>query len=408
VISVDVDGMIHPVTTEIVESALAEAKQEGAVAVILRLNTPGGLMDAMRETIQKIVSSPVPVITYVAPSGGRSASAGFFILESGDVAAMAPGTNTGAAHPVAMGGEMDAIEKQKVENDAAAYMRSICSKRGRNSNLAESAVRESKSFTEREALDQHLIDLIAPDEPALLAALDGREITHFSGAREILHTGGAQIVVYQRSLRQKFISAIADPNMALILLVLGALGIYVEFTSPGLVAPGVAGAILVLLGLSALSVMPINWLGAALMIVALTAFVLEAKFTAHGILALFGAVAMVLGAVMLIDSPIPEMRIHWGTALGLALPFSLITVFLLSLVVRAKRNKVVTGAEGIVGATGSALTALSPQGTVLVHGEYWNAVALQPIVSGAPVRVTAIHDLKLTVEPVAEPKGGSS
>ncbi len=408
VILADVDGMIHPVTTEIVESALAEAKQDGAVAVILRLNTPGGLMDAMRDTIQKIVSSPVPIITYVAPSGGRSASAGFFILESGDVAAMAPGTNTGAAHPVAMGGEMDAVEKQKVENDAAAYMRSICSKRGRNTSLAESAVRESKSFTEREALDQHLIDLIAPDEPALLAALDGREITRFSGAREILHTGGAQIVVYQRSLRQKFIAAIADPNMALILLVLGALGIYVEFTSPGLVAPGVAGAILVLLGLSALSVMPINWLGAALMIVALTAFVLEAKFTAHGILALFGAVALVLGAVMLIDSPIPEMRIHWGTALGLALPFSIITFFLLSLALRAKRNKVVTGAEGIVGATGSALTALAPEGTVLVHGEYWNAVAPQAVASGTPVRVTAIHNLKLNVEPVADHKGGSS
>ncbi|MBV8903434.1 MAG: ATP-dependent Clp protease proteolytic subunit, partial [Acidobacteriia bacterium] len=173
--------MIHPVTTEIVESALAQAKREGAAAIILRLNTPGGLMDAMRETIEKIVASPVPVITYVAPSGGRSASAGFFILEAGDVAAMAPGTNTGAAHPVALGGQMDAVEKQKVENDAAAYMRSICSKRGRNTNLAESAVRESKSFTEKEALDQHLIDLIAPDEQALLKDLDGREITRFDG-----------------------------------------------------------------------------------------------------------------------------------------------------------------------------------------------------------------------------------
>jgi membrane-bound serine protease (ClpP class) len=408
VISADVDGMIHPVTTEIVESALAQAKREGAAAVILRLNTPGGLMDAMRETIEKIVASPVPVITYVAPSGGRSASAGFFILEAGDVAAMAPGTNTGAAHPVALGGQMDAVEKQKVENDAAAYMRIICSKRGRNTNLAESAVRESKSFTEKEALDQHLIDLIAPDEQALLKDLDGREITLFDGTRQTLHTAGAQIEVYQRSLRQKIIAAIADPNMALILLVLGALGIYVEFTSPGMVAPGVAGAILLLLGLSALSVMPINWLGAALVIVALTAFVLEAKFTAHGVLALFGAIAMVLGAVMLVNGPIPEMRIHWGTAIGLALPFSLITVFLLSLAARARRNKVVTGAEGMIGETGSAVTALAPEGKVFVRGEYWDAVASEPVVTGAPVRVTGIHNLKLTVESIPGRNGGSS
>jgi membrane-bound serine protease (ClpP class) len=408
VISVDVDGMIHPVTTEIVQSALAQAKQEGAVAVILRLNTPGGLMDAMRETIEQIVASPIPVITYVAPSGGRSASAGFFILEAGDVAAMAPGTNTGAAHPVALGGEMDAVEKQKVENDAAAYMRSICSKRGRNSSLAETAVRESKSFTEREALDQHLIDLVAPDEQALLATLDGREITRFNGTRETLHTADAKIEVYQRSLRQRIIAAIADPNMALILLVLGALGIYVEFTSPGLIAPGVAGAILLLLGLSALSVMPINWLGAALLIVALAAFVLEAKYTAHGILAFFGAVAMVLGAVMLVNGPIPEMRIHWSTAIALALPFALITAFLVSLAVRARRNKVETGAEGMIGETGSAITALSPEGKVFVRGEYWNAVAPQPVVSGARVRVTAIHNLKLTVESVTDRNGGSS
>jgi membrane-bound serine protease (ClpP class) len=402
VIAVDVDGMIHPVTTEIVSSALAEAKAEGASLVIVRLNTPGGLMDAMRETIEKIEASPVPVIMYVAPSGGRSASAGFFLLESGDVAAMAPGTNTGAAHPVALGGEMDAVEKQKVENDAAAYMRSICAKRGHNSALAESAVRESKSFTEREALDQHLVDLVAPNEEALLAALDGREITRFNGARQTLHTTGATIEVYQRTLRQKIIAAIADPNIALILLVIGALGIYAEFSSPGLIAPGVAGVILVLLGLSALSVLPINALGAALLIVSLTLFVLEAKFTSHGVLALGGAVSMVLGAVMLVDGPIPEMRIHWGTAIGLALPFSAITVLLLTLAMRARRNKVETGSDGMIGIIGSAITELAPAGKIFVRGEYWDAVAVRPVSVGARVRVTAIDKLKLTVEPVAE------
>jgi membrane-bound serine protease (ClpP class) len=398
-IVVEVDGMIHPITTEIVSSAIARARQENAVLVVVRLNTPGGLMDAMRETIQQIVSSPVPVVTYVGPSGCRAASAGFFILESGDLAAMAPGTNTGAAHPVEMFGEMDAEMKEKVVNDAAAYMRSVCTRRGRNSTLAETAVRESKSFTEREALDQHLVDLIVPDEASLLRAVDGRAITRFNGETVILHTGGATVEVYERSLRQKIISAIADPNIALILLVIGALCIYVEFSSPGLVAPGVVGSILLLLGLSALSVLPINWLGAALLILAFVLFALEAKVAAHGVLGVGGAVAMVLGAVMLINSPFPEMRIHWSTAIALALPFSIITILLLSLAVRARRNKVETGREGMIGETGTAYTALSPQGKVFVHGEYWNAVSQVPLAAGAPVRVTAIDGLLLTVEP---------
>jgi membrane-bound serine protease (ClpP class) len=401
VIAVNVDGMVHPITTEIVGGALAQAKEEKASLVLIRLNTPGGLMDAMRETIEKIVASPVPVVTYVAPSGGRAASAGFFLLESGDIAAMAPGTNTGAAHPVLMGTEMDPVMKQKVENDAAAYLRSICTKRGRNTELAETAVRESKSFTEREALDQHLIDLVAPNEQALLAALDGRVVTRFDGTSQTLHTAGATIEVYERSLREKIISAIADPNIALILMVIGALGIYVEFSSPGLIAPGVLGSILVLLGLSALSVLPINWLGAALMLLAFTLFILEVKFTSHGILAVGGAVCMVLGAVMLINTPAPEMRIHWSTAIGLALPFSAITVFLLSLAWRARQNKVETGREGMVGQLGSTITELTPEGKVFVHGEYWEAVSSLPLPAGARVRVTAIDKLKLTVEPVS-------
>ncbi|HXB73605.1 MAG TPA: nodulation protein NfeD [Candidatus Acidoferrales bacterium] len=401
VIAVDVDGMVHPITAEIVGAALAQAREQNASLVIIRLNTPGGLMDAMRETIARIVASPVPVVTYVAPSGGRAASAGFFLLESGDIAAMAPGTNTGAAHPVLLGAEMDPVMKQKVENDAAAYLRSICSKRGRNSALAETAVRESKSFTEREALDQNLVDLVAPNEPALLRALEGRVVTRFDGSTQTLHTAGAVIQVFEKSLRQKIITAIADPNIALVLLVIGALGIYVEFSSPGLIAPGVLGSILVLLGLSALSVLPINWLGAALMLLAFTLFVLEVKFASHGVLGVGGAVSLVLGAVMLIDSPAPEMRIHWATAIGLALPFSAITVFLLSLAWRARQNKVETGREGMIGQMGAAVTELKPDGKVFVHGEYWDAVSTLPLPAGARVRVTAIDRLKLTVEPVS-------
>src|SRR5689334_6402764 len=239
VIAVDVDGMVHPITADIVGGALAQAKNENAVLVIVRLNTPGGLMDAMRATIEKMVASPVPVITYVAPSGGRAASAGFFLLESGDVAAMAPGTATGAAHPVLMGTEMDPVMKQKVENDAAAYLRSICEKRGRNSQLAETAVRESKSFTETEAVQQKLADLVAANDAQLLTALDGRTITRFDGSVTTLHTAGARISEYVPSARQRIIAAIADPNIALILLVLGMLGIYVEFTAPGTIVPGV-------------------------------------------------------------------------------------------------------------------------------------------------------------------------
>ncbi len=420
VIGVDVDGVVHPVTTEIVASAIQQARTENAALVLVRLNTPGGLMDAMRETIEKILASPVPVVTYVAPSGGRAASAGFFILESGDIAAMAPGTNTGAAHPVALTGEMDPVMKLKVENDAAAYLRSICVRRGRNAALAESAVRESKSFTEREALDQHLIDLVEGSDATLLAALDGRTVTRFDGSTVTLHTAGAQVEEYRETLRQRMVSAIADPNLALILLVIGGLLIYVEFSTPGVIAPGVIGAILLLLGLSALSVLPLNWLGVALLILAFALFALEAKLGAHGVLAVGGTVSMVLGAVMLVDSPLPEMRIHLSTALAVALPFALITALLLSLVVEARRNKAQTGGEGMIGQVGSAVTELAPAGKVFVHGEYWNAIAHGPggapgaagaangarVPAGAAVRVTAIERLTLIVEATGPQTGG--
>jgi membrane-bound serine protease (ClpP class) len=405
VLAVDIDSVVHPVTVDIVSRALDRARNEHCELVLIRLNTPGGLMEAMRETIQKIVASPVPVVTYVTPSGGRAASAGFFLLQAGDIAAMAPGTNTGAAHPVLFGSEMDPIMKQKVENDAAASLRSLVAKRGRNSDLAQKAVLESKSFTEKEALDNHLIELIAANEPDLMRQLDGREITRFDGHKQTLHLNGFEIVGYEKNLRQRVLSAISDPNIALILLVLGALGIYAEFSSPGLIFPGVAGAILVLLGLSALSMLPINWLGAALLFLAFTFFVLEAKFASHGVLALGGTAAMILGAVILINSPLPEMRIHLSTAIAVTLPFALITVFLVSLVVRARSSKVVTGSEGMIGEIGVAIGDLAPAGRVFVRGEYWNAVATSQLKAGERVRVTAIDRLNLTVEPLQNQSG---
>src|SRR5712691_10841826 len=373
VLAVDVNGVVHPVTVEIVSRAIHQVQQSNADAILLRLNTPGGLMNAMRQSIEKIVASPVPVITYVTPSGGRAASAGFFLLEAGDIAAMAPGTNTGAAHPVLMGGEMDADMKRKVENDASASLRSLAQKRGRNSALAEKAVLESKSFTEKEALDDHLIERIARDEQDLFAQLDGREVVRFDGRKQTLRLAGAEVILYQPNLRERIISAVADPNIALILIVLGALGIYAEFSAPGLIAPGVAGAISVLLGLSALSVLPINWAGAALLLLAFTLFALEAKFTSHGILGAGGAIAMVLGAVLLIDSPLPELRIRLSVAIALAVPFALITTLLLTLVIRARANKVLTGPSAMLGEEGVAVTELAPVGKIRVHGEYWDA-----------------------------------
>lgn len=399
VVEVDIDGIVHPITVSVVASAIRQAQSEHADAVLIRLSTPGGFMDAMREIIEEIFHSPVPVITWTGPAGARAASAGFFLLEAGDVAAMAPGTNTGASHPVlADGAQMDSIMKSKVENDAAALMRTIATHRARNVQEAEKAVRESVSWTDQEALNDHLIDLIAPDPAALLRDLNGRRITRFDGSMQTLHFNDAQIDVYRPTLRERILLAIADPNIALILVVLGALGIYTEFAAPGMFAPGVIGAILILLGLTALSMLPIDWLGAGLMLLGLIFFVLEAKYPTHGILTVGGAIGLALGAVMLVDTSVPEMRVHWSTAIGLAVPFALITSFLFSIALRARRNKVVTGAEGMVGQTGVAVGELNPSGTVLVRGEYWHALASGHVPASEPVRITGMDGLTLRVE----------
>ena len=405
VIAVTIDGIIHPVTVEIIQHVINEADREGAAAVLIRLNTPGGLLDATREINEKIVASRVPVIAYVTPSGGRAASAGFFILEAADVAAMSPGTNTGASSPVLEGQQMDPVMRSKVENDASAWLRSTVSKRGRNADLSEKTIREAKAFTEKEALDDRLIDLIAPDERHLLATLDGREITRFDGRKETLHTRDAEIVEYLPTWRERIVASVADPNIAYILMVLGALGIYVEFNSPGLILPGVAGGILALLGLSGLAVLPINWVGAALLILGVTLFVLEAKFASHGVLGIGGTLAMVLGALLLINGP-PEVRIHLATALAVTIPFALITMFLVSLAIRARANKVITADGGLLNEIGEARTPLEPAGKVFVHGEYWDAVSTVPVETGGAVRVVSVDGMKLHVEPASRPSAG--
>ncbi len=399
VVAVDVNGVVQPITVEIISRAIDQAKRENADAILIRLNTPGGLLESTRQINEKIINSPVPVITYVTPSGGRAASAGFLLLETGDIAVMAPATNTGAASPVLLGQQMDPVMRAKVENDSAAGLRAMTQKRGRNSDLAEKAIREAKAFTEKEALDNHLIDLIAADEKALFNQLNGREITRFDGRKQKLDLGNTQVSNYEMTTRQRVIEAVSDPNIGFILLALGALGVYVEFSHPGLILPGVLGAIMALLGLSSLSVMPINWIGASLLILALAMFVLEAKFTSHGILGIGGAVAMVLGAILLIDAP-PELRIHVETALAVTIPFAMITIFLMSLVLKARASKVITGLSAMLDEIGEARTRLAPNGTVFVHGEYWEAVSSAPVESGAKVRVSAVDGLVLRVEPL--------
>jgi membrane-bound serine protease (ClpP class) len=400
VVAVNVDGIISPITVEILGHAIDQAANENAAAVLLRLNTPGGLLDSTREITSKIVASKVPVIAYVTPSGGRAASAGFFLLEAADFAAMAPGTNTGASSPVLEGQQMDPVMRSKVENDASAWLRSIVTKRGHNAELAEKTIREAKAFSEKEALDDHLIDLIAPSERQLLDSLDGRELTRFDGRKETLQLRGATVLDYRPTARERIVEAVSDPNTGFILLALGALGIYVEFSSPGLIFPGVAGGIMALLGLSSLAVLPINWIGAALLILGVTLFVLEAKFTSHGVLGVGGAVAMALGALLLINGP-PEIRIHLATALAVTIPFALITMFLVSLVIRARSNKAVMSEGGLLNEIGEARTALEPAGKVFVHGEYWDAISTAPVSAGGHVRVVAVDGMKIRVEPVS-------
>jgi membrane-bound serine protease (ClpP class) len=398
VYKIDIDDTIQPVSEDYIARAIDTAQSNNADAVIIELNTPGGLYDSTRSIVNKILDSKVPVIVYVRP-GGWAASAGFFILQSADIAAMAPGTNTGAAHPVIPGYAMDDVMKQKIENDSAAFIRSYVSKRGRNVDAAENAVRKSLSFTDDEALKQNIIDVIAKDDADLLKQIDGRTITRFDGTKVRLHTANDHIVTLDMSLKQRVMSSLLDPNLAYILFAVGMMALYAEFNHPGAVVPGVVGGICILLALFAMHWLPIRYSAAALILLAFIFFALEAKFQTHGALGIGGIVCMIIGAMLLVDGPIPEMRINWKTAVGVALPFGLITVFLTTIAMRARAAKIVTGEQGMVGMIGVARSPLTPQGKVFVNGELWNAVALAPVKSGEPVRVRSVHGLTVEVEP---------
>ena len=405
VLKIVVNDTIQPITEEYIARAIDEAQRRNDQAVLIEINTPGGLVESTRHIIEKITNSQVPVIVYVAPSGSRAGSAGIFILEAADIAAMAPGTNAGAAHPVMLFGptqvKPDDEMKQKIENDAAALMRSVVSRRGRNVELAESAVRESKSFTDQEALAQHLIDYIASGEDDLFRQIDSKSVKRFNGQEVNLKLSGQPIAPFGMTLKEQLLGYLMDPNIAFILLAIGALALYAEFNHPGAVVPGTVGVVFILIAAFALNLLPTRYAALGLILAAFALFAAEAKFASHGVLTIGGIALLTLGGLLLVDSPIPEMRVHLLTALAVSIPLGLITAFLMSIALKARRNKMVSGAQGIIGETGVAQTPLSPRGKIFVHGELWDAVSSCDLPAGQTVVVRRIDGLLLQVEPVA-------
>jgi membrane-bound serine protease (ClpP class) len=405
VVQLKLDQEVEPVLARYIDEGLEDAARRGAALVLITMDTPGGLSDSMTDMIHHILDSPVPVVVYVSPTGARGASAGFFILLSADVAAMAPGTHTGASTPILLPGgfsiPVDEVLRKKINNDATAFLRSFTEKRNRNPKLAETAVTEAQAFTEKEALDGHLIDLIAKDKDDLLRQLDGREITRFDGKTAKLALKNYTISDFQLTGRQKFLARIVDPDIFFLLMLGAVLGLYVEFTHPGVVVPGVIGGICAVLALYAMHLLPVNFAGVVLILLAFAMFILEAKFPSHGALLIGGIVSMFLGATFLIRSPLTPAGVSLGVALGVTLPVAVLTVFLMRLVLKSRSWKTATGKEEMLGAEGVVTTALPAEGEgmIRVHGELWRAVAPGPIPAGATVRVTRVEGLKLFVEP---------
>ncbi len=404
VLKIVVNDTIQPITEEYIARAIDEAQRRNAQAVLIEMTTPGGLVESTRHIIEKITNSQVPVIVYVAPTGSRAGSAGIFILEAADVAAMAPGTNAGAAHPVLLGPfapKIDDEMKRKIENDTAALMRSVASRRGRNVEAAESAVLESKSFTEQEALSQHLIDYVASSEEDLFRQIDSKSIKRFNGREVTLKLSGQAIAPFGMTLKEQILDYLMDPNIAFILLAIGALALYAEFNHPGAVVPGTVGLVFILIAAFALNLLPTRYAALGLILAAFALFAAEAKFASHGVLTVGGIALLTLGGLLLVDSPIPELRVHLLTALAVSIPLGLITAFLMTMAVKARRNKIVTGVEGLVGETGVAQTPLSPRGKIFVHGELWDAVSSADVFTGQSVVVRRVDGLVLQVEPAA-------
>ena len=406
VLKLTLHDTIQPITADYLRRGLDEAANRHASAVLLSLGTPGGLLTSTRAMVAAIEQSPVPVIVFISPSGSRAGSAGFFLLEAADIAAMAPGTNAGAAHPIVEGKELDPILKQKIENDTTAFLRSYVTRRGRNAQAAEDAVLNSKSYSDTEALNLKLIDLTALDDASLLAELNGRAIKRFDGRTETLQLSGAKIVTLSPSTRERLLSSLTSPDFAVLLLVIGGMLIYLEFNVPGTVVPGALGTLLVLLGLFGLNLLPIRHTAVLLLVAALVMIALETKFASHGVLALAGIVSLVFGLATLVDGPIVELRVHLATALGAGVGFGVVSFSLAWLALRARRSKILLGPQALIGSLAVVRTPLSPSGHVPcgqieVRGELWQATLQESATSlaaGSQVLVRAVDGLVLIVE----------
>lgn len=394
---VELVGVVHAVSAGYVVDAIAAADESKAPLLVLRLDTPGGLDTAMRQIIERLLNCRTPVAVFVGPSGARAASAGFLITIVADVASMAPGTNIGAAHPVSGMGAMDEVMSKKVTSDAAAYIRGKAERRGRNAELAEKAVTESKSFTEKEALEAKLIDLIAKDVPDLLEQLEGREVKRFDGSSVRLALKGQRTFVVAMNWRKQILSLIARPEI-LFLLLLGALaGLGAEISHPGLIFPGIVGVVCLVLFLFASQIIPVNWAGVLLILLAIAMFVLEVKLTSYGLLTVGGIVAMILGAMMLVDAEVPEMRVSLRLLVPAAVAMAAWTVTLVRLVIRSQQLAATTGAAGLIGQEAVADEDLDPAGWVKVQGERWKAVSDAQARAGDRLRVVSIEGLQLRV-----------
>ena len=401
------DGVINPVSAKFITESLGNAEEQGAECFIIEMDTPGGLMESMRQIIKRILSSTVPVVVYVYPSGARAASAGVFITYSAHIAAMTPGTNIGAAHPVTMGGQPDTSNTmmEKITNDAAAFIRSLAEKRGRNVQWAEKAVRQSVSITESEALKLGVIDYVAPTLDSLLTLIDGRTVD-LDGRKKVLHTKGAAVVTIEMNWRYRILDRISDPNIAYILLLLGIYGIIFELSNPGSILPGVVGFIFLVLAFFAMQTLPINYAGLLLILFAIVLFILEIKITSYGLLTIGGVISMVLGSLMLFESPEPFFRVSLSVIVPAVLGTLLFFLFAVGLGLKAQRRKPTTGAQGIIGETGVTIGKIDPEGQIKIHGEIWRATADSPIRAGQKVIVRDVLDgLVLKIEPVPEGTG---
>ena len=396
------EGVINPVAAEYLHDALSEAHTLGASALVIKLDTPGGLDTSMRLIIKDITAAAVPVVVYVSPSGGRAASAGVFITLAAHVAAMTPGTNIGAAHPVAMGGvEMDKTTKEKVENDSVAYIKSLAEQRGRNVAWAEDAVRKSVSVTEREALKLKIVDLVVEDVPTLLKQLEGRTVPLQTGPT-VLRTEGVAVREFPMGLRLELLKALSDPNIAYLLMTIGTIGIMAELYSPGAILPGIVGAISLILAFYSLQSLPVNYAGVLLLVLGIVFFILEATVTSYGLLAIGGVTSMFLGSLMLIKTDAEFLQLSWGMIVPVVAFAALATMFIVGMAVRAMHRQPMTGSEGLVGSIGVAKTALAPQGQLFIHGELWEAVSEHPLQPGDQAEVTRMEGLTLYVRPVLQ------